>query len=167
MAQWFNWRGLFSRRRKRIEISVETRESWQVCRFKESITELCPLCRAETIFIPLDSGVRIFQSDVYIIENLIKTGKVHFRQSADMEKLICLFSLQESTAENSTKKYLIKKREFMRKEIYHGQILAFSWPAAGVSVQARICPRHAIRSPHGKRILAFRQTGKILLTEGD
>lgn len=111
MAQWFNWRGLFSRRRERIEISVETRESWEVHWFKKSRAEHCPLCEAETIFIPFDLGAQIIQVDMEAIENLVKSGKVHFRQTPEMEKLICLSSLKKSMEKGSTQKLLKEKGE--------------------------------------------------------
>lgn len=95
MAQWLSWRWLFSRRKERIEISVETKESWEVHWFKKSRAELCPLCEAETIFIPLDLGAQIIQASVEEIENLVKNGNVHFRQTAEMERLVCLSSLKK------------------------------------------------------------------------
>lgn len=111
MAQWLNWRWLFSRRRERIEISVETKESWEVHWFKKSRAELCPLCEAETIFIPFDLGAQIIQTEVEEIENLVRNGKVHFRQTAEMEKLICLSSLKKSMEKNSTQNFLKEKGE--------------------------------------------------------
>lgn len=94
ITDWLNRRGFFSRRREKIEITVETKESWEINWFRRSKTSECPNCQAETIFIPAVMGIQIIKTDENEFEKLISDGKIHFTGSTDKEKMICLTSLK-------------------------------------------------------------------------
>ena len=104
MAQWFDWRRLFSPRRKKIEITVETNESWEIRWLRKSRTELCRTCKTETVFVPSELGAQIAQTEIEVIENLLSSGKVHFYESPEREKLICLSSLNGEFEKQNGKK---------------------------------------------------------------
>lgn len=106
MTQWFLELGLFRRRKERIEIAVETNETWKVEWFRESRSELCPVCGAETIFIPAEIGAQVVRADSAVIEDLLDTGQVHSSDGADGESRICLSSLKRSMEKESLKKFL-------------------------------------------------------------
>lgn len=105
MAQWFDWRRLFSPRKEKIEVTVETNESWEIHLFRKSTTEFCRTCRTKTIFVPSELGARIIQTDNAVIENLLSSGKVHFYESPEKEKLICLSSLNGEFEKQGAKKF--------------------------------------------------------------
>lgn len=105
IANWLNRRGFFSRRREKIEITVETKESWEINWFRRSKTSQCPHCRAETIFIPAEIGNQIIKADEDEFEKLLSDGKIHFTNSTDQEKMICLTSLKN---EYETQKNIVK-----------------------------------------------------------
>lgn len=106
MTQWLDWRRMFARRKEKVEITVETRESWEVRWFRQSRAEQCPTCRAETIFIPPEIAAEIIQADAETIKNLMESGRVHFGDTAENERLICLSSLKKTAAQNTTQKFL-------------------------------------------------------------
>lgn len=106
MAQWLNWRWLFWRRREKIEITVETTESWEIHWLRRSKTENCPFCQAEAIFVPRDLGAQIIRADLDAIEKMVTSGKVHVTLSDDKESLICLASLKKSVEKKSVRKIL-------------------------------------------------------------
>lgn len=98
--QWFCEHEWFKRDRERIEITVETKESWEIHWLRQSRAQMCRICQTETIFIPVDLGTQIVQTENRFVENLIADGKIHFRQSADNDRLICLASLKKEIEKN-------------------------------------------------------------------
>jgi hypothetical protein len=104
MTQWFFRHGLFWRRREKIEITVETKESWEISWLRQSKTEFCSICQTETIFLPPELGAQIANVESSAIESLIVRGKIHIKQTPPEEKLVCLASLKrELEKENKTK----------------------------------------------------------------
>ncbi len=102
MRQWLNWWKIFTRSKQKIEITVETKESWEINWFRRSKTSLCPVCKMETVFVPAELGVRIMETDKTEIEKLISDGKAHFNESSGTEKLICLSSLKNEVEGRTT-----------------------------------------------------------------
>jgi hypothetical protein len=105
IVNWLNRRGFFSRGTEKIEITVETKESWEINWFRRSKTSQCPHCKAETVFVPADLGLQIIKADGNEIEKLISDGKIHFTDTNDKEKMICLTSLKN---EYETRKNTLK-----------------------------------------------------------
>lgn len=106
MTQWLDWRRMFARRREKIEITIETSESWEIRRFRQSQAERCPVCRAETIFIPPDLAAQIAQTSENAIEDILKNAAVHFIENAEKQPLICLSSLKKTLTKDAAQKYL-------------------------------------------------------------
>lgn len=102
MTQWKNLRDFFSRQKEKVEITVETKESWEVHWFKKSRAELCRVCKAETIFVPTNLAAQIVRAEKVPIENLLTDEEIHFRQSSNEEKLVCLASLKRALEKHST-----------------------------------------------------------------
>jgi hypothetical protein len=91
----------FAASKKSIEITVETNETWNFHWFRQTRSELCPICGAETIFIPVDLGEKVVRADIRFIDELIEGGQVHF-DTAAKEDLLCLSSLRRSMEKYST-----------------------------------------------------------------
>jgi hypothetical protein len=108
MTQWFSDLGFFRHRKARIEITVETNETWGVEWFRQSRGELCPTCGAETIFIPSNLGAQVVRVEEELIDGLIENGRVHFSEGGEDERLICLSSLKRSTEKHSVEKTTIE-----------------------------------------------------------
>lgn len=106
MAQWLNRLGIFPRRKEKIEITVETKESWEINLFRQSRTDFCPRCKSDTVFIPPDLGVRIVGDGIEKIEDLMKSGAVHFTNTP--EKLVCLSSLKNEFESPAEKTKIVK-----------------------------------------------------------
>lgn len=101
MTQWFFGLVPFRRRKEKIEITVETNETWGVQWFRQSKSEICPVCGSVTIFISPDLGAQLVQADISLIRGLIDSGQVHFNESDKNEQLICLSSLKRSMEKHS------------------------------------------------------------------
>ena len=95
MAQWFNWRALFSRRREKIEISVETKESWEFRRTKRSNKQLCPFCQIETLFLPVDEIALMLRVEIHFIEKLLDEENIHLVTTPENEYLLCVDSVKQ------------------------------------------------------------------------
>lgn len=107
MAQWWlDWRRMFARQKEKIEITVETSESWEVQWFRQSKTECCPTCGAETFYIPPEIAAQVIRKDDEAIKNFLKSGQIHYGERAENETLICLSSLKKAAAQNTTRKIL-------------------------------------------------------------
>jgi hypothetical protein len=109
MTQWLFGRRLFSRRPEKIQITVETCETWDVQWFRQSRIELCPICGAETVFIPPPQAAQIVQFDAAELERFLANGNVHFKQTPENERLICLDSLKRTLEHNSTRRFPTEK----------------------------------------------------------
>lgn len=95
MAQWCNWRRLFSRRREKIEISVETKESWEIRWTNRSNKQLCPFCQIETLFLPVDEIALMLRVELRFVEKLLNQENVHFLITKENEYLICVDSVRQ------------------------------------------------------------------------
>lgn len=104
ITQWLSGLSPFKGPKARIEITVETNETWDVQWFRQSKSELCPVCGAETIFIPFDLGTQVVRAETRFIEELIEHSQVHFSRAGPEKQLICLSSLKRSVEEHSLKK---------------------------------------------------------------
>ncbi len=93
--QEFNWRGWFSRRKEKIEVSVETQESWKINWLKKSRIAYCPACKTDTFFISMESAAQTINNEKRFVENLSADKKVHFRQRENEKTLVCLASLKK------------------------------------------------------------------------
>jgi hypothetical protein len=102
LTQWFFGREPESRRKEKVEITVETKETWDVRWFRQSRAEMCLICRTETIFVPLDLAAQIIRTEIERIENLVSNGEIHFREDFENEKLICFASLKRAMENSST-----------------------------------------------------------------
>jgi hypothetical protein len=95
---------LFRKQKERIEITIETNESWEVHSLQKTVTNHCQECGKETVFVPTDLGMQIAQANEEEITNLLTAGKLHLTDSAEEKKLVCLQSLK--------KKFGTDKRKF-------------------------------------------------------
>jgi hypothetical protein len=96
MTQWFFGLRIFARQKKKVEITVETSETWGIKWFRQSKSEICTQCGAETIFVSPDLGVQIVGPEPAVIYGLIDSGRVHSNGKQGHERLICLSSLRQS-----------------------------------------------------------------------
>lgn len=104
MAQWFFGLRPFRRREGRIEITVETNETWGIQWFRQRESEHCPKCGAETVFVPADTGTEVPKADIEFLRRLIDNGRVHIKEVSDKDRLIRLNSLERVTNEDKNTK---------------------------------------------------------------
>ena len=94
---------VFPKQTERIEITVETNESWELQIIKRTQTFRCPHCEAEAIFIPADLGMKIIETDDEKIKNLIADGTLHLSNLQSEKGLVCLQSVQKILREKEMK----------------------------------------------------------------
>jgi hypothetical protein len=56
MSQWIRAHRPFQRRSERIEITIETSETWDLEWRSQSRNEVCPKCGCESTLLPLNAG---------------------------------------------------------------------------------------------------------------
>lgn len=100
MTQWFFRLGTLARK-KRVEITVETNETWGIKWFRQSKSELCSRCCAETFFISPDLGAHVVCLEPAVVNGLIDSGLVHSNGKQGHERLICLSSLEQAMERHS------------------------------------------------------------------
>ena len=111
MAQWKILRGLFSRPKEKIEITIETNESWEISWFRKSRTESCPVCRTETISVPEELGAEIIGKDLSEIRELMRNEEIHYFNPDGNETLICLASLKKAFERSRSQRILRRIEE--------------------------------------------------------
>lgn len=95
MTQWKNFRKFLSREKEKIEITIETKESWEINWLRKSRVEFCGICRAETIFISAQVLRQIVKDENFLFEMLLEEKNLHFQNDQNRENLICLTSVKK------------------------------------------------------------------------
>lgn len=104
---------MFPARRERIEITIETDESWEMRLFSGvKIRCFCSLCDRVTDFVPAELGRRIIRSDEETFADLVADGSIH---SADggtgAEQMLCLASLKNETETDEESSAVTRRKD--------------------------------------------------------
>jgi hypothetical protein len=82
-------------KRRRTEITVETREVLVVRKLKNPTLAWCSACAAEARMVSPDRAATIACTNPRTIYRWVEAGKVHSTETVDRATLICLNSLPE------------------------------------------------------------------------
>lgn len=100
MSQWFWPLRRFHKRRERIEITIETSETWDYQWLRENRSEDCPKYGCESVFVPPDVGAEVIRVDTTLLNGWAETGRVHFSEYPTDDRPFCLKSLGSQRESN-------------------------------------------------------------------
>jgi len=86
------------KRRKRIEITIETERLILVTRHKSATRARCSPCGRQVKMVTADEASTLAGVSSRTVYRWIEEGKVHFLEPSDGLPLICLNSLYDSKA---------------------------------------------------------------------
>jgi hypothetical protein len=92
--QLFFRRALFAPRKRKMEITVEVRQTLQLRRVRVKSRIFCAECASETLFLSSGEVADLLKSDDFSIEILPERERIHTFNSAENELLICFNSLK-------------------------------------------------------------------------
>src|SRR5437016_10106771 len=98
------------RRKRRIEISVETREVSMVSLPGRTVRSRCATCAQRVDVATIDEATALTRIDSRTIYQLVEAGRVHFMETPEGFLLICL---------NSLSAFLVSNRQSIAKESSH------------------------------------------------
>ena len=86
------------KRKKRIEITIETERLLVITRRKSATLAMCSQCAGQVEMVTADEASTLAGVSSRTIYRWIEEGKVHFLEPSDGLSLICLNSLYNSKA---------------------------------------------------------------------
>ena len=94
---------LFPKHKERIEIKIETKESWEAHKLQKTKIKYCSQCKAETFFVSSDLAQEIVRVNEEKIADLITDGTIHLSDSPERKSLLCLQSVRNKFGEEKPK----------------------------------------------------------------
>lgn len=94
---------LFPDQKQRIEITIETKESWEMQRRQKRRVRYCPECGSEGVFIPADLCGKIGEIDSESLTGFMANGRLHLLAIPKEKSLVCLNSLKNELKQTGMK----------------------------------------------------------------